>query len=658
MILYEIFYLRFWRYFSLLTAFLMLFLCVPVSGQEAGKQRDTIRAEEVYVLDRHFSYAISGRDTVLNGTYSLKLKPALPEGLQEQSYRFGELATGFVNNKRQGVFVMQTIFLQPELRNPEPENGIIRIPYSGIIRKTRGEFDENRPVGEWTFLELRRNTASAADSLVHLRAFFGSNGKLKDRFRLADRNNAVVIAGNFKDGAFDEGLNVRSGSDGSLLLNFGFENGLLVSVNRAGKPALRAGYNSQERKISFVQQPLDSLYPKIMSYYLNLPEDEWEEVLRPFKMIYNSFSWLEGENSIMMEHLPGESNFQLPLVKVPLYETTPEEQEIVLRKRERIQELNQRIDDLLHVSSFALNKSSEKELSSLYARLQVVKDRLEHQQKVSEILAGPLLQHIDPDLFIRRRLAEVTPADTATYTFSGEQFREPMSFSFETEGLSSFEQYRAYISSLEESFLNINEQIGRYLEHVELEKRLSESEESLSDLSVDIEQLADSMALNMYSEEISNMYKQAFVGFKDMLLKEYVEMAPARRQPALEGLVNCFEQMRSKLKNAPVLAGKEKIVDEAYMDTHLNPYTYTEEEERIFERLYSAYTDILVPFLINRMMTAQNCESFLEKAENLERLQDFMLKALSENPKRMERRIRRTDSPEAIIRKLEIPVVL
>lgn len=653
------------RRFFVLT-FLYFLLAARFSfGQGLESRTDTIRLDNDHFIQKIFQHSISGNDTILEGRYRLLLKPDVSGGLQARPYDFAELEANFRRDQKQGDFFLREVSMHPAIDKLYPENEYVQIPYKGTISENQGQFEGDLPSGQWTFLQLEQSNAvtadpASADTVLQVRAFYGRQGILKDQYRIVDRKAAEVMVGSLdEEGNLDDALDVRSRIDGSVIIRFIFDNGLLTGINRPGERSLRPDYEGKVEAVSFEEKPLDSLYANIISYYLeSLPGEEPDEGLRPLETVYKSFYFLNGKHSSLMGQLPGEQHFQLPKVKVPVFETTPEEEEIIRNKYNRLKALNQQMDSLMHVSAFTLNRYGDEKLASLYAQMQVVKRRLQRQKEFSELLKGPLLEHIGPDWFMQRRMERVERLDTATYTFNNQQFQQPMEFDFETEGLSAFEQYRSYINTLEETFMALHQQVAEHVEGLELDTRMTESEERLSDLSEEIDQLADTISLNMYRKQVSNGYKNSFVEFKDSLLAEYAGMNSRERLAALDEIVNCLKQLKIKLDRAQVLAERELIVDHAYMDRRLNPYTYTEVDVRLFEGLFSTYHDTLVPYLVNNMIPAQTCEDFLEKADNLKRLQDFMLQALEGNPRKLERRIRNIDDPEAIIKKLGVPVVL
>jgi hypothetical protein len=633
---------------------------MPVYGQDVQRHTDTVWLNDQYFIQKDFRYRRSGNDTLLEGRYSLTLKPYVGDTLVAQEYRYESLDINYNNNVKEGPFSLKSFSFHPLIPGLEPKEGHIQVPYRGTSAENRGQFEQNRPFGQWFFSRYEHHEETVVDTLVQVRTAYNREGVPDQQFYILDRNIEQEIRGSFGEGgAFDGELQVWSlGADSSLIISYQFEKGLLSSIRRPGAPPLQPDFFENNGGVDFQEHAMDSLYTKALSYYLqDLPAEDRDDVLQPLQTVFKSFDYLSASYSPLTDHLPGDYDRQYPKVKLPVYEPDSREIEFIRETHNRLTNLYDQTDSLMHISAFSLNRYRDKDLAELYAKGLILRKRVGRQQAIFQVLAGPLLAHINPEWFLKRRLSEITGYDTVQYTLNERQYEAPMDFSIPDREASPFRQYQAYISRLEEVYLEISRRIQQRLENLRLDTRLSENEDKISALSEEIDLLADTLAVNLYNQQIANNYKQAFVDFKENQLAQYANMPARERVDHASALIDCLEKMKVKLENVKRLDKKEEMIDQVYMDTHLNPYTYTETEVRLYERLFSAYQDRLVPYVVEKITPAQNCEDFLRKAENLEILQDFMLGALEGNPGRLDRRARPQDSPETLIKKLNIPVV-
>lgn len=648
--------------FGLWVFVVLLQILLPVRhsyGQDTKSQTDSIWVDDNYFIQKDFRYRTSRNDTIFHGRHSLFLKPYLQDTMVARPYNYERLEVNFNQNQKQGPFLQKLVSFYPDISRLDVEGGYVNIPYRGERAEVRGQFEENRPSGQWFFSRFEQNIGEAADTVLFLYASFGPEGRLDQQFRISDRNEGEVINGSFnEEGRFSGSLDVMTIDEGNLVASYNFEDGLLTAIRLAGEGIIRPAYLENSGEFNFQQHTLDSLYTKVLSYYLQaVPVEERNRLLEPLNTLFRSFKSLSGGNSVLTNHLPGGYNVTPPSVKLPVYEPDSREIQFIEETYNRLSSLHRQADSLMHVSAFSLNRYADRELASLYARSALLRNKVSRQRNIFEVLSGPLQEHINPEWFLNRRLREISLQDTVTYTFNEKQFQEVVDFSFEKEGLSPFEQYQAYISRLEDAYAEINEQSVEQLQELQLDTRLQEREERITVLSEEIDELADSLVLNLYDREISEAYKQSFVTFKERLLDRYANMETRERVSSTENVINCLESLKARLEDAQRLAQQAAIVDQAYMDKHLNPYTFTETDVRLYENLYSAYRDKLVPYVVQRMTPSESCDDFLQKADNLERLQDFMLSALEGNPRRLDRRARPQDGAETIIRKLGVPVV-
>ncbi|CAN5169389.1 hypothetical protein BH23BAC1_BH23BAC1_22970 [soil metagenome] len=182
-------------------------------------------------------------------------------------------------------------------------------------------------------------------------------------------------------------------------------------------------------------------------------------------------------------------------------------------------------------------------------------------------------------------------------------------------------------------------------------------DEEIFQLAEKIQKAADSLDYNLYNPSLTIYYKNSILRLKEEKLTQYLKQDSADRAESVASLIQCFEILQTKLHDGKYLAENAVIVDEAYMEERLNPYTYTRMNVRIYEKLYNSYRDKLVPFFLLNLDPTKDCDSFILEIDNLKKLQVFMINSLeTRNARELERRIRNSDSPSTIINKLEIPV--
>lgn len=653
---------KWWVYFFAL-AVLFLFSTTQYSfGQDLYSLTDSLRVNEHYFVQRSFPYTLAGRDTVKQGKYELFLKPYVKDTFLARNYKYEQLQLNFADNVKEGPFLLRSFSFTPAPAEFSPEGGSIRIPYSGTNAELRGQFNSGNPTDQWLFSRYSQQVREPADTVWRLMTSFNRNGIPTQEFSLFLGEQGMDMRGRFaEDGSFDGLLTLHNrGAGGSVNFRYRFEEGLLTSITGPDGMLIQPQYIGEgNSELSLREHALDSLFPKVISYYLpEISGEEKNSLLRPLRSLALAFTDFSARHSVLVNYLPGGLNLKLPTVKLPVYEPNSRETAFIQETYQRLYRLQNRTDSLMQVSAFRLNRYSDRALASLYARGQLLLDRVSRQRSIFEVLSGPLQQHINPEWFMNRRLGEISQHDTVAYLFNDEQYEEVVDFNFEKESLSPFEQYQAYVIRLEEMYANISRQMAAKLKEQRLDTRLQEREEQITALSAKIDRLADSLELSLYSPEISSAYKRSFVEYKESLLQQYARMPSTEREEQAKYVISCLEKLSSELENAEHLAQKEVAVDLAYTDNRLNPYTYTEMSVRLYEKLFNAYQEKLVPYVVEKMLPAENCEDFLQKANNLEVVQDFMLEALTKNPGRLDRRVRPKENPEAIIRKLGVPVVL
>jgi hypothetical protein len=624
-------------------------------GQDLKIKSDTLKISNDHLLEREVSYRLIKNDTTIEGRVGLTLRPLIDKAFSRKKYIYQTLEVPYKKNKKEGEFNQHFYEFSPDFSGIAPNNGWIQMPYNGLYYFNKGSFQADKPNGEWEFFKIRKEKLKA-DTLSYVHAIL-KQGQLDDKFVYNNYSKGISIEGEFAPGGLvDRNWKVSPLAKGdSSTISYEFLKGRLVSISNDanGRVTLIA---SNAEKNTLVD--MDSMFLEYLKLHLPtvLKEDKVNFYIDPIGELLKALSYLNLQHSKVENYVPKGMNFAWPKVELPVFELSASEKEVLEQADKNIDELAVRVHDLLDDPALKLNKANNKELSMLFAKDMLLKRKVDKAKAISDLFERPVAKHIDRKAYVESKLAYLKKPDTTSFTILDETFEQQLQLSDVPDGLDPFEKYLFLINDMESRFEEIEKQTKETVRNLKRNKALVASEKVLFQLSEDIENIVDTLFLPLYNMEVERVFKNSFLEFKRQQLQGYLNLSAHEKAQTVDTLITCMERVIGELHESWDLVRRKRLVDQTYMDMRLNPYTYTKMSVRLHEKLFQAYYEKVIPYVVFRIMPVASCEEFLERVNNIEVVQDFMLKVKKDNPRKLERQFRRGDSPELIIQKLNIPV--
>jgi hypothetical protein len=95
-------------------------------------------------------------------------------------------------------------------------------------------------------------------------------------------------------------------------------------------------------------------------------------------------------------------------------------------------------------------------------------------------------------------------------------------------------------------------------------------------------------------------------------------------------------------------------IKQEYRDDVWNPFTAIVMSEEIKKRITDSYRQVLIPYYLDQITNNLSCTNVRSLLQSLTSVHRRMLELKEEDTKRIERKLKREDDPEAIIELLEI----
>jgi hypothetical protein len=103
---------------------------------------------------------------------------------------------------------------------------------------------------------------------------------------------------------------------------------------------------------------------------------------------------------------------------------------------------------------------------------------------------------------------------------------------------------------------------------------------------------------------------------------------------------------------------KLERIDELYKRVVFNPYTFTDMEERVKEKVYLYFEQVILPQIILDINQNMSCDNFYEKVENIDKLYRQMVLLREKDTKDLERLIKKNENVNEILKMFNVKVVV
>jgi hypothetical protein len=126
----------------------------------------------------------------------------------------------------------------------------------------------------------------------------------------------------------------------------------------------------------------------------------------------------------------------------------------------------------------------------------------------------------------------------------------------------------------------------------------------------------------------------------------------------LELLNSCFKSFIELYEVLDEFPKQQKELDSLYTRTVWNPFTYTDMDEVVKERIYNAYNKVLFPHLMNEVENQISCETIDKILHDIPAVIERLKQLRNEDTKDIEKELRRENDPQVIKEALRMELQL
>lgn len=353
--------------------------------------------------------------------------------------------------------------------------------------------------------------------------------------------------------------------------------------------------------------------------------------------------------------LPGSDPLKPSRVKLRYFEYSKEDKGFLSEGLSLFDEILERCDRFFDDAVVDIGRYSFEDVAYYHEVFSIYKKEASRLGSMIEEFAGPAFEYIDRDALFPSMTPELAFPDEISYEFKdsirSREFRFPREVD-RVNGLIIL--LHDYLKVINEDLEKMQSDVDRILEQYKKETELAENEKEMVEL-------RDKVIARYNMEEDTEDYNsfhadiaQAVTNEVKSALKRYGEKDLETRSQEIGSLIECYKNylaLYDALKKVPL---RLERVEEAYTRTLWNPYTYTYMDERVKERVYRAYEQVVLPAVLEDLKSNLNCSTVQYKPQNFVELYNRMLEIRDQDTKQVERQLRRTNDFGEIVELLEL----
>jgi hypothetical protein len=160
----------------------------------------------------------------------------------------------------------------------------------------------------------------------------------------------------------------------------------------------------------------------------------------------------------------------------------------------------------------------------------------------------------------------------------------------------------------------------------------------------------------LISTEVSNdVYLLGFKNFRGLLLDRFSNAISDDDLGGAKDLISQLKRLSELLEATSDWQRLDTYIGSKYRYMYLDPNTFVEREEFLYDRIYKSYRDKLMPYVFSQLMFDFNTIDEFEKSfENISIVQQRVIGVLDEDSRTLNRKIKPRDNAEKVIEKMDL----
>lgn len=442
------------------------------------------------------------------------------------------------------------------------------------------------------------------------------------------------------------------------LENWVFDNGVLKEVR------IRVN-DSVEKVLSFNQDKqedaelinLDENYLTIMEFGLQ-KQDTTHVFDHGLSCLLKENAAYQHQVEFMMSDLGSPVKLAVMKVKVPRYDLSKEEEKNLTAITDHYEKSRSIAGIVLTDTQLILKKLTDQKVALLYNAVENIEQTyLKKLEKLNGYRKDEVIRFIRRDALIEGLWPSgLPPRGVVGKDTSGLQVAYPiktdLTYSRSTNKLQDIEDMAHFVESV---LTEIQDDLGLSSKNLKPQKQVDTKEEALVQQAGQLKIRIDSLAPSQ-PDDLRNALL-ALNERADQQLQQYAlidqDSLETKNRRAGE-LKICFAEQQELVDLLIQIPEEQEELKEAYTEEVYVIFTATIMDEQVKKHIINAYEKQVLPYLLKQVQEGLSCEGIQDWMTTYEKIQDRLLQLRNEDTRRLERKLKREDNPQEVLKLLGV----
>ncbi len=567
------------------------------------------------VRDITFNYTITNKDTLIQDEYQALLFSYHPDSISN----IRKLRLNYKNGILNGEFYLEKATFTTNNNFPSYRNFRVQQAIKGSSLFATGQYVNGIRTGTWTQYDVLIDDRKM-DTLSSIYANFSKNGQWNGLFTIKDTN--LHLTGNILEGSPNgnwEGTwnnqPVKLQFDKSILSHFTVGNKTIKFVVPTDG--------------TYTVENLHEVLPQYVAIFPSTDNQFNEDVfLIASKIAASIRGFIPNKN--LTETKNKQFQFDAVSISLPVSVLFFEDKNTLVRVCENYKLLAKSVQNLINEPSLLLSGDENPEITKTLNAFKSIQQQLEIYAPVIEIANSSMSEYANWEDVVRL----VTQKAKVNYNSSH----------------SAIENLNLQINELMTSYETNNALVEKYLVEAQNSEELTRLRQEFVNLKLrTIEDDNDLRNVPYYEKE----YQEGFNHFKELIIERFKVASENSNKEQMENLLNQGVNLVSLLQKTSEWVRLHEVISERNKYMYLDANTFEERKEILYVQLQRAYERKLMPFVIGQLnYNFNHFNEFKASFNNIALVQQKILDILDQDPKKMNRKLKKGDSVEKVIEKM------
>ncbi len=638
-----------------------------LQGQQNNLIKNNFKLKNNIEGTAEYQYVVQKKDTLPQGNFEFFHSY---EDTSRMGYYYSLMWQGnYIKAEKQGEWNYKWAHLKEGDKQVIKNNRIVK-QASGEEFSIQAHFKEGLAQNDWIAMRRLIKNSEPSDTLYYSRASF-----INERFskNLTSKNPLISLEGSFDQNGLLNGVwKIKHKLSKELIENRVYQSGVFMDhYFVVGKDTLSvihkglAKTNTEESQEDWVELPVSDRYFNLILYtqfgLANAAIVSEDSLFRLIKESNNFFqktllSFAYHKEVEIWNVLRDDHKVILPSFKVRKFTYDKVEEKQIKIIQEKYSKAQKRLQDFRSNPQAKLARHASDELKLLSQAMHIYELQLKKLTPLMHVMGQAFFEYIDRKEYLANAAPSIEFLNNISLDDEGIQRDYDFVNTQEYDSLKSISSIQKLLSDIEEDVKKLIEDAVKIVDRYAKQSSLSEKEEKLVQKHDSIISLFNNewqrSDYNSYHDQLNRKATEQV----EILLKNYSQKSLEQKIETLEDNLNCINTYFYLYEYLARMPKTIEDLDELYTRVSLNGFTLTYMEERVKERLYKSYKDIVFRELWRSLNDDLTCENAAIQIEDLQILFVFMKEIREQDTKDLERQLRRVSTFDEAVRIMEIPI--